>query len=142
MNKKLNINTVDPLAIQAMISLERYLDESSISPTNRELIAMRASQINGCIICSTMHISKALSMGETHERIHMLPLWRKSNLFTDDEKILLALTESITMIHQQGIPEDIYQNALNAFGEKNLMQFIMAIVTINAWNRVTIATDM
>lgn len=140
MENRIQIDVVDPNAYQAMYALENYLQQSDLSKSHKELIKIRASQINGCAFCIDMHTKDALSFGETPQRIFLLNAWRETDLFTEEEQILLAITEEITLIHQQGLSQETYKKALSIFGEKYLSQIIMAIVTINAWNRIAIST--
>lgn len=142
MEKRININTLEPQAYKAMYALEGYLAQARLSKTLKELIKIRASQINGCAFCINMHTQDALKYGETNQRIFLLNAWRETNLFSGEEQAVLALAEEITLIHQGGLREETYQNALQFFNENQLAQIIMAIVTINAWNRIAISTHM
>jgi alkylhydroperoxidase family enzyme len=89
--------------------------------------------------CINMHAKEARNNGETEQRIYLLNAWRETNLFSDEEKALLALTEEVTLI-QHGVSNEIYQRAARFFDEHYLAQIIMAIVTINAWNRISITS--
>lgn len=140
MENRIQLDVIDPNAYQAMYALENYLQHSDLSNSHKELIKIRASQINGCAFCIDMHTKDAISFGETPQRIFLLNAWRETDLFTEEEQILLAITEEITLIHQQGLTTETYKKALTVFDEKYLSQIIMAIVTINAWNRIAIST--
>lgn len=140
MEKRLNILETEPGALKAMMSLQGYIDKSTLTKTHQELIKLRASQINGCAFCINMHTTDALKHGETTQRIVLLNAWREVNdLYTKEERIILALTEAVTLIHQGGIPADLYREANTAFDDNYLAQIIMAIVTINSWNRIAIS---
>lgn len=139
--KRIDILALEPNAYKAMRALEDYLNTSSLQPLHKELIKIRASQINGCAFCLDMHTKDALKLGETPQRIFLLDAWRETSLFTKEEKIILGLTEKITLIHQNGVDDDLYQKAIAAFGENYVAQIIMAIVTINGWNRIAISTN-
>ena len=105
MEKRINITEIEPEATKAMYGLESYLSKSTLSHTHRELIKIRASQINGCAYCIDMHTKDALKMGETIQRIVLLDAWREVNdLYTKEEHIILNLTEAVTLIHLGGIP--------------------------------------
>ncbi|TYR32161.1 carboxymuconolactone decarboxylase family protein [Sphingobacterium phlebotomi] len=139
MQKRVNINSAEPLALKAMTGLEIYLSQVSISKTTKELIKIRASQINGCAYCIDMHTKDALKNGETHQRIFLLNAWREiSGIFTDEEKTVLAITEEVTLIHQNGLSDEIYEKALQFFSENQIAEIVMAVITINAWNRIAI----
>jgi AhpD family alkylhydroperoxidase len=140
MEKRVNIQVAEPQAFKAMYALEGYLQTSGITTTHLNLIKTRASQINGCAFCIDMHTKEALKNGETTQRLFLLNAWRETSLFTEEEKAILALTEEVTLIHQHGVSEAVYQQASVLFDEHRIAQFIMAIATINAWNRISIST--
>ena len=89
-----------------------------------------------------MHTKDALKMGETTQRIFLLNAWKETDLFTEEEKAILALTEEVTLIHQGGVKEETYNHAEKLFGQSYVAQLIMMIVTINAWNRIAVSTHM
>ncbi len=142
MDTRINIQEIQPQAYKAMFGLEGYLKTTGLDPTHKELIKIRASQINGCAFCLDMHTKDALKAGETTQRIFLLNAWKETQLFTREEKIILALTEAVTLIHQGGIPDALYREAESVLGTTYLAQVIMAVVTINAWNRIAISTNM
>lgn len=140
MEKRINILETEPGATKAMYGLAGYIEKSALTKTHQELIKLRASQINGCAFCIDMHTTDALKQGETTQRIVLLNAWREVNdLYTKEERIVLALTEAVTLIHQGGIPSDLYKEASETFDANYLSQIIMAIVTINSWNRIAIS---
>ncbi|WP_113663812.1 carboxymuconolactone decarboxylase family protein [Pedobacter nanyangensis] len=138
--KRIDLLSLEPNAYKAMFGLETYLQNTSLQKSHYELIKIRASQINGCAFCLDMHTKDALKIGETQQRIFLLNAWRETSLFTQEEKILLELTEKITLIQQGGISDELYEKAVNTFGENYLAQIIMATVAINGWNRIAIST--
>ncbi len=138
--KRIDLLSLEPNAYKAMFGLESYLQNTSLQKSHYELIKIRASQINGCAFCLDMHTKDALKIGETQQRIFLLNAWRETSLFTEEEKTLLDLTEKITLIHQGGVSDELYEKAVNTFGENYLAQIIMAIVAINGWNRIAIST--
>lgn len=143
MEKRIDISKLEPTAYKALLGLESYLATTSISKTNKELIKIRASQINGCAFCINMHTTDARKNGETEQRIYLLNAWKEvANIYTEEERILLALTEEVTLISQAGVSEETYNKAKATFGENQLAQIIMAIITINSWNRLAIATQL
>jgi AhpD family alkylhydroperoxidase len=141
MENRINIQKVEPAAYQAMFGLEKYLSTSTVDPILLELIKMRASQINGCAFCLNMHSADARKMGETEQRLYLLNAWKETTLFTKEEEAVLALTEEITLISNH-VSDETYNKAASFFDEKTLAQIIMAIVTINAWNRIAISTKL
>jgi len=143
MSTRVNIATTDSAAYKAMMGLEGYLQNISLNNIQKELIKTRASQINGCAFCLDMHTKDAMKYGETPQRIFLLNAWREAKeLYTEEEQVLLEMTEEITLISQKGLSEETYYKAKQVFDEAQIAQIIMAIVTINAWNRIAIATHM
>jgi AhpD family alkylhydroperoxidase len=138
MEKRVNIQQVQPQAYKAMYGLVGYLATSDVTKTIMHLIKIRASQINGCAYCLDMHTKEALKDGETAKRIFLLNAWKESELFTQEEQAILALTEEVTLISKRGVTDETYNRAAALFDETYLSQVIMAIVTINAWNRIAI----
>lgn len=142
MENRLKIQDVQPNGWKAMFALETYLAGSDLTKTQKELIKLRTSQINGCAFCIDMHSKDALKNGETPQRLLLLNAWKETDVFTDEEKALLAVTEEVTLIHQHGLTADTYQNAKKYYSDEVIAQIIMAIVTINAWNRIAISTQI
>ncbi|MDR7212665.1 carboxymuconolactone decarboxylase family protein [Flavobacterium piscis] len=141
MKPRIVIPTVAPEAYQALMNLESYISKTSLTPTHKELIKIRASQINGCAFCINMHTADARKYGETEQRIYLLSAWQEADIYTEEEKAILALTEEITLISNH-VSEEVYQNAARLFDEKYLAEIILAIITINSWNRFAITTGL
>ena len=143
MQKRLNFKDASPEALRAMIGLETYLSKISISRKAKELIKIRASQLNGCAYCINIHTQDALKSGENPQRIFLLGAWREAgDIFTGEEKAVLALTEEITLIHQRGLTDETYAEALGFFTENQIADIITAVITINLWNRVVLSTRL
>ncbi|SHG26988.1 carboxymuconolactone decarboxylase family protein [Dysgonomonas macrotermitis] len=140
--KRLNMYATAPELYKAMLSLENALQQTSLTPIEKELIKIRASQINGCAFCLNMHTRDARKIGETEQRIYLLNAWHETNLYTDTEKIILQLTEEITHISKGGVSDATYREAEKILGTPKLAEVIMAVVVINAWNRIAIATTL
>ncbi|WP_370901152.1 carboxymuconolactone decarboxylase family protein [Chryseobacterium gossypii] len=141
MSTRFDMATTDAAAYKAMIGLEGYLQKISLNPIQKELIKIRASQINGCAFCLDMHSKDAIKYGETPQRLYILSAWREATeFFTEEEQAILAMTEEITLISQKGLTEETYQKARKFFDESQIAQIIMAIITINGWNRIAIST--
>lgn len=141
MEKRINIQELEPNAYKAMFAMENYLQNTQLSKKHLELIKIRASQINGCAFCINMHTSDALKQGETAQRIFLLNAWNETELFTEEEKAVLAITEEVTLISQNGLSDKTYQQAEKLFDGNYIAQIIMAVVTINSWNRIAISTN-
>ena len=141
MKPRMDIPTVAPEAYQALMNLEGYISKTSLTQTHKELIKIRASQINGCAFCINMHTADARKYGETEQRIYLISAWREADIYTEEEKAILALTEEVTLISNH-VSEEVYQNAANLFDEKYLAEIIITIITINSWNRFAITTGL
>ena len=143
MEKRINIKEAEPQAYKAMLGLENYLAEVSLSKSLKELIKIRASQLNNCAYCIDMHSKEALREGETAQRIFLLSAWKEAEqFFTAEEQAALAVTEEVTLISQHGLSTAAYRNALEYFTENQIAQIIMVVVTINAWNRIVVSTHL
>ncbi len=138
MMNRINLAKADAKAMEAMLGLEKYIAQSGLDKKIYELIKTRASQMNGCAYCINMHVRDALQQGETTQRLFLLDAWRETTLFTDKERATLALTEAMTFITNGYVPDDVYNEAAKHLTEKELAAVIMTIVTINAWNRISI----
>jgi len=137
---RISIKDLEPGAHKAMLGLEQYIINSLITPTLRNLIKIRSSQINGCAYCIDMHAKDALGIGETQRRIFALSAWKESPLFTKQERAALQVTEEVTMISENGLSDETYEEALEIFGQNELAQIIMQVIIINSWNRIAIST--
>ncbi|MEC5173701.1 carboxymuconolactone decarboxylase family protein [Chryseobacterium nepalense] len=143
MSARFNWTTVHPAAYKAGIGMEESLQNSFLTPIQKELIKIRASQINGCAFCLNMHTKDAIKYGETPQRIFLLNAWRDAKeLFTEEEQIILQITEEVTLINKKGLSEETYQKAKTIFDESQLADIIMAAIVINMWNRIAISTHM
>lgn len=142
MTNRIDIHQLEPKAYQAMFGLEGYLAETDLTPTLKELIKLKASMINKCAYCIQMHSEQARKHGESEQRIYALPAWQESPLFTSEERAVLALTEEVTLISEQGLSDATYQGCLEFFSEQQVAQLIMQVVTINTWNRLAVATKL
>ena len=143
MSTRFDMATTDKTAYKALLGLEGYLQTISLNKIQKELIKIRASQINGCAFCLDMHTKDAMKYGETQQRIFLLNAWREAKeLFTEEEQVILEMTEEITLISQKGLTEETYYKAKQVFDEATIAQIIMAIITINAWNRIGISTHL
>ncbi|MDF0716279.1 carboxymuconolactone decarboxylase family protein [Muricauda sp. 334s03] len=140
MEKRIQIDATEPNAFKAMFGLEKYIQEGQLDKIHYELIKIRASQLNGCSFCINMHTTDALALGENPKRLFLLDAWWDTDLFTDEERVILKATEEVTMVHKNGLSQETYEKALTLFDEHYFSQIIMAIVTINAWNRIAIST--
>jgi AhpD family alkylhydroperoxidase len=142
MENRMELGKVEPNAFKAIMDLENYIGSTYVDKKLLHLIKIRASQVNGCAFCIDMHTKEAKKDGETEQRIYALSAWRETPFFNDEERAVLALTESVTLVSKDHVPDEIYETVKRFFDDKTLAQIIMAIVTVNAWNRVAITTRM
>ncbi|MGF7232155.1 carboxymuconolactone decarboxylase family protein [Arachidicoccus sp.] len=142
MKQRMNLAQLDPAAYKAMRGLEEYMAQSELDILLKELIKIRASQINGCAYCIEMHALKARENKETEKRIYAISAWRESPLFSEEERAALQLTDELTRLGEEGVKDETYDQAVSIFGEKKLAQIIMQIITINGWNRFAVSTRM
>ena len=142
MSTRVKIDQALPEVYKAMYTLSGATANTPLTPTHRELIKIRASQINGCAFCIDMHTKDARKQGETEQRIYGLNAWRDTPFYTEQERALLVLTEEVTLISKGGVSDETYANAVAVLDEKYVAAAIMAIITINAWNRIAISTHL
>lgn len=142
MSTRLKLDQTEPAGYRQLVALEQYLGHTGLKPAHKDLIYIRASQINGCAFCIDMHTRDARKHGETEQRIYALNAWRETPFFNPEERAILALTEEITLISHNHVTDKIYEEAARLLGDQYLSQVIMAIIAINAWNRVGISTGM
>lgn len=131
-----------PNAMQALLALSKASETSSVPPRTLELVHLRASQINGCVVCLDLHSGMLKNMGETDERLFTLAAWRDTPYFTDAERAALALTESVTRLSDRPdpVPDDVWNEAARHYDEKGLASLLFHIAVINVWNRLNVPT--
>jgi len=142
MSQRLNYSKVLPEGLRAMNALDHYSQNCGLEPSLLDLIKLRASQINGCAYCVDMHSKDARTGGETEQRLYNLSVWRETPFYTNRERAALAFTEAVTLIADGRVPDEVYEQVRQQFGDEELVKLMIAIVTINAWNRFTIFGDV
>jgi AhpD family alkylhydroperoxidase len=118
----------------------KELDRVGFDARLRELVRLRASQLNGCAYCVDMHTNDARAAGETDQRLALLPVWREAALFDPRERAALSLTETITLVAQSHVPDEDWRAAAEQFSPDELGALVSLIVTINAWNAIGVST--
>jgi AhpD family alkylhydroperoxidase len=139
MSQRINYIQQSPELFKKFLEFSNLLKDSAIEEAIRDLVSIRASQLNGCAFCLDMHVKEAKIHGERELRIHHLPAWRESTLFGPRERAALAWTEVLTKLPEQGVPDDIYERVRTQFSEKELSDLTFDVMAINAWNRVNVA---
>jgi AhpD family alkylhydroperoxidase len=129
---------------RAMAHLDRAatkeLDRVDFDPRLRELVRVRASQLNGCAYCIDMHTKDARAIGESEQRLYALPAWRETPFFTPRERAALAFTESVTLAAADHVPDEASTQVAAEFSADEIGALVSLIVTINAWNRIGVST--
>jgi AhpD family alkylhydroperoxidase len=118
----------------------KELDRVGFGPQLRELVRVRASQLNGCAYCVDMHSKDARAVGETEQRLFALPVWSQTPFFTDRERAALAFTEAVTLVAVDHVPAAAYDAVAALFTPDEVAALLSLIVTINAWNAIGVST--
>jgi len=137
--KRRSLSSTAPAVYRAIDALDQSVD---LEPALKELVRIRASQINGCSYCIDSHSTDARRTGESERRIWALTAWCETPFFSERERAALALTEALTRLPENGVPDDVYDQAARVFSAAELGNLIGAIIAINAWNRVGVGTAL
>jgi AhpD family alkylhydroperoxidase len=140
MKERIRYEQAAPGAYRAMAGLERYLHVCSVEQPLIHLIKLRASQLNGCAYCVDMHWKDLRALGETEQRLYSLVVWRECPWYSERERAALAWTEAVTLVADGQVPDDVYDAVRPHFSETELADLTFAVATINAWNRLAIAS--
>ncbi|MCL9683847.1 carboxymuconolactone decarboxylase family protein [Legionella maioricensis] len=138
MTSRINYYKTAPEAVNLMLGLERYINNSGLEKSLLNLVKIRASQINGCGYCVDIHTTEARKAGESERRLYAVAVWRETPFFTERERAALAWTEAVTLLPATQAPDEVYQEVLHYFSEKETVDLTMAIITINSWNRLAV----
>ncbi|WTW94546.1 carboxymuconolactone decarboxylase family protein [Streptomycetaceae bacterium NBC_01309] len=141
MQQRMDISQAAPQGYQAVMGLEKYV-RTNVDPTLLHLIKLRASVVNGCAFCVDMHSTDALKDGEQGRRLFAVSTWRESPFFSEVERAALELTDEVTALGEHGVSDEVWAAAQDAFSDKELADIILAISTINVWNRVAVSTHL
>ena len=140
-NLEPRVNLMDPAyggILKAMLGMEEPLRKSGLEQVLRELVRVRASQINGCAYCIDMHTKDARAHGETEQRLYGLNAWRETPYYTERERAALEFTEHLTLIAGKDVPDELYARMREQFSDLEIAHLALAIAEINAWNRLVI----
>lgn len=137
-----NVAMMVPEVMQALGSLRASAEKTGLPPKTVELLELRASQINGCSVCVDMHTRRLKKAGEPDERIFTVSAWREAPYFNDAERAALALSESVTRLsdRENAVPDEVWNEAARHYDESQLAALVIAIASINVWNRLNVAT--
>ncbi|MCP3725870.1 carboxymuconolactone decarboxylase family protein [Paraburkholderia sp. CNPSo 3272] len=138
MQARLDFYKASPEGTKAMIALEERASKSSIEKPLAELVRLRASQINGCAYCVDMHTSDARKGGETDRRLATVSVWRETPFFTERERAALEWTESVTLLAQTHVPDEVWERVKPHFSDREIADLTLLIIAINGWNRIAV----
>ena len=135
---RLNYAEQSPELLKKFTEFLAATRDSSIEEPIRDLVAIRAAQLNGCAFCLDMHVKQAKIHGERELRIYHLAAWRDSTLFAPRERAALAWTEVLTKIPEQGVSDEIYDRVRTQLSEKEISDLSFVVMVVNSWNRINI----
>lgn len=138
MPERMRYPRIAPKAYHAMSEFSKYAHNCGLEPSLLELVNLRASQINGCAFCMDMHWKDARAAGETEQRLYGLNAWRETSYYTERERAALALTEAVTRVADNHVPDELYNEVKSHFSDAELVNLTLAIAAINSWNRLVI----
>ena len=139
MKQRINLMEKGSGALSAMFGLSGYLAKSPIEKQLLNLINFRVSQINGCAYCLDMHSKDLRAAGETEQRLYCLDAWREAPFYTERERAALAWAESVTLVGETRVSDEVFERASKEFSEPELIDLTLAVIAINGWNRLNIA---
>ena len=139
MTQRLNYIQQSPELFKKFMEFSTALKSTAVEESIRDLISIRASQLNGCAFCLDMHVKEARIHGERELRIHHLATWRESTLFAPRERAALAWAEALTKLPEHGLSDELYERVRTQLSEKELSDLTFDVMAINAWNRANVA---
>ena len=139
MKPRIEFHKIGQKPIQLMLAIEGYLNGCGLDHGMLHLIKLRASQINGCAYCIDMHSKDARAAGESEQRLYALNAWEETPFFSERERAALQWTEALTLVTDGHVPDAVFEAARPHFTDDELVNLSLAISTINAWNRLSIA---
>jgi AhpD family alkylhydroperoxidase len=141
--RRVHLSRSAPPAYQALSAFSKTVGgiaaESGIDARLKELVQIHTSQLNGCAYCVRVHVERAVAEGITADVIAQLPVWRESGVFSDRERAGLELAEAFVYIHDEGVPDDVYDRVGVILSEQEYVALSWILVSINAFNRIAIA---
>jgi AhpD family alkylhydroperoxidase len=138
MTQRIDYQKQSPELFKKFVEFNTAMKGSAIEESIRDLVVIRASQINGCSFCLDMHVKQATLHGERPLRLYHIAAWRDSTLFIPRERAALAWTEVLTQLPAQGVPDELYDRVRGQLSEKEISDLTFLVMAINAWNRVNV----
>ena len=138
MSQRVDYMKQSPVLYRKFVEFNAAIREGAVEEKIRDLVAIRASQMNGCSFCLDMHVKQARMHGERELRLHHLAAWRDSTLFAPQERAALAWAEVLTKLPDQGVPDELYERVRTQFSENEISDLTFVVMAINAWNRINV----
>lgn len=139
---RIDIGRTNRLGYAAVIGMEAYA-RKSVDRRLLELLKIRASVLNGCTFCVDMHLTDALDAGIPRRVAMAAAAWEHAGALLDDrDRAVLALTDAVTLLGTAAVDDAVWERAAEFFDESELGALVLAIATINVWNRIAVATRM
>jgi AhpD family alkylhydroperoxidase len=135
---RINYRAAASDTIATLLGVKTHLEKVFPDPRLKALVELRTSQINGCAYCVDLHSKDARKAGETQQRLDCLCVWREVSFFTPRERAALALAEAMTLISNTHVPDEIFEEVRAHFTEREIVDLVMVISVMNAWNRLSI----
>ncbi|MGE0460054.1 MAG: carboxymuconolactone decarboxylase family protein [Vicinamibacterales bacterium] len=142
MDRRFDCGEAAPGVYTAMDALETYLEGCGLEPVLLHLVKLRASQMNGCAYCIDMHWKDLRALGEREQRLYSLDAWRECPYYTERERAALAWAEAVTFVAAGHVPDAVYDEVREHFDDRELSNLTLLVATINAWNRLSIASRL
>jgi AhpD family alkylhydroperoxidase len=139
MQRRFDYQKASPEALKQMLDLTNFVNGCELEESLLRLVFVRASLMNGCAYCIDMHTKEARAVGESEQRLYVLGAWRETPFYSDRERAAMRWTEALTFVSDDHVPDCVYEIARAYFSEQELANLSLAIITINAWNRLMIA---
>ncbi|MBC7813733.1 MAG: carboxymuconolactone decarboxylase family protein [Burkholderiales bacterium] len=136
MQTRIAYNKLDSNVVQGILGLG---GNSGLEESLLDLVKVRASQINRCAFCLDMHIKDARTSGETEQRLYSLSAWHETSFYSERERAALAFAEAVTLISENGVPDEVYEQVRQHFSEQEIVSLTMTVIAINAWNRLNVS---
>lgn len=139
MQTRLDFAAADKETYRVMAAVETHIAKGTLDHLLKELVRLRASQINGCAFCLDMHVADARKAGESERRLATVSAWRETPFFTDKERAALEWTESVTLLADSRVPDAVWEAVRPHFSDAELIELTLLITSINSWNRFAVA---
>jgi AhpD family alkylhydroperoxidase len=139
MQTRLDFFNTDKDAMKALMGVENQVAKGTLDTLLKDLVRLRASQINGCAFCLDMHVTDALKAGESERRLATVAAWRETPFFSERERAALEWTESLTLVSQNHVPDAVWEAVRPHFTDAELVELTLLITSINSWNRFCVA---